>query len=214
MSRLLVLATAGLVVALGSTEVRAADGASPAPAGARSTPEDPPRAHVARAPVPLDGVAAIVDDVFIFRSEVVARARHFEAKLSRDPIQRRAELAVLEKQLLVRLIDEILMTRDALKLHIEATDAEVAAGIANVAEQNKVNRKQLEAEVLKVGYSLAEYQEEIRRQILEQKWLLLRSSGKIDRKKTPDVAAFQAALEQQRDLLLIDLRGRAYIELR
>lgn len=173
-----------------------------------------PRARVARAPVPLDGVAAIVDDVILFRSEITARARHFESKLSRDPVKRRAELVDMEKQLLARLIDETLVAKEAAKLHIEATDAEVAAGIESVAQANKLSRKQLEAEITKVGYTFAEYQEEIRHQLLEQKWLVLRVSGKIDRKKTPDAASFQAAMEKERELLLAELRARAFIEVR
>src|SRR4051794_15614145 len=56
---------------------------------APETQADEPRSRVARAPVPLDGIAALVDDVRIFRSDVIARARHFEEKLSKDPTKRR-----------------------------------------------------------------------------------------------------------------------------
>lgn len=173
-----------------------------------------PRTRVARAPVPLDGVAAVVDDVFLFRSDVNARVRHFEEKLSKDPVKRRTELAELEKTLLARMIDEVLVMKDAAKLQIEATDAEVSAGIASVAQNNKMDRKQLEIEVMKSGYSIPEYQEEIRKQIVEQRWLLQRASQKIDRRKMPDSAAFQAALEKHHELLLVDLRSSAYIEVR
>lgn len=173
-----------------------------------------PRARIARAPVPLDGVAAVVDGVVIFRSDVNARARRFESKLSTDPLRRRAELVELQKTLLARMIDEVLFMVDAAKLHVEASDAEVSAGIASVAQTNKMDRKQLEAEVLKAGYSLPEYQEEIRKQIIEQRWLMQRSAGKLDRSKLTDQAAMQAALEKQRELLLVDLRSRAHIEVR
>ena len=173
-----------------------------------------PRTRLARAPVPLDGIAAIVDDVVVFRSEIDAQARRFEAKLSHDPVQRRAELAAMEKELLARAIDVILIERDCKRLHLEATDAEVSAGIDSVAQANNFTRKHLEAEVAKAGFSSLDYQEEIRRQILEQKWLMSRAAGKIDRKKAPDAAAFQALLEKQREVLLVDLRSLAYIELR
>ena len=43
---------------------------------------------------------------------------------------------------------------------------------------------------------------------------MARAAGKIDRKKAPDAVSFQALLEKQRELLLVDLRSRAYIELR
>ena len=175
---------------------------------------DEPRARVARAPVPLDGIAAIVDDVFIFRSEVAARAKRFEATLSHDPTKRRAELAAMEKQLLARMIDELLVTKDAKALHIEVTEAAVNAGVASVAQANNMDRKALEAEVKKAGFTRTEYEEEIKRQIAEQRWLLLRAAGKIDRKKATDNEAFAAAVEKQREILLADLRSRAFIEIR
>ena len=173
-----------------------------------------PRAHEARAPVPLDGIAAIVDDEIIFRSDLDTQVRHFEQKLSHDPVQRRAELAAMEKEVLARAIDTILIARDCKRLRLEATDAEVAAGIESVAKANNFTRKRLETELANAGFTTLEYQEEIRRQILEQKWLMTRASGKIDRKKAPDAASFQAALEKQREALLVDLRRRAYIEVR
>jgi parvulin-like peptidyl-prolyl isomerase len=173
-----------------------------------------PRTRLARAPVPLDGIAAIVDDVFVFRSEIDAQARRFESKLSHDPVQRRAELAMMQKELLARAIDAILIERDCKRLHLEATDAEVSAGIESVAQANGFTRKQLESEVAKAGYSQVDYQEEIRRQILEQRWLMTHAAGKIDRKKNPDAASFQAAIEKQREALLVDLRSHAFIELR
>lgn len=179
--------------------------------GARA---DEPRARVARAPVPLDGVAAIVDDVLIFRSDVAARAKRFEPTLSHDPTKRRAELAAMEKQLIARMIDEILVTRDAKALHIEVSDAEIDAGVSSVAQANNLDRKALEVEVKKAGFSRAEYREEIKRQIAEQRWLIARAVGKIDRKKAADTEAFAAAVEKQRELLLADLRSRAFIEIR
>jgi hypothetical protein len=173
-----------------------------------------PRARLARAPVPLDAIAAIVDDVVVFRSELDAQVRHLEQKLSHDPIQRRVEIVTLEKELLSRGIDAILIARDCKRLHLEATDAEVSAGIDSVAQANKLTRKLLDGEIAKAGYSAVDYQEEIRRQVLEQKWLVSRVAGKIDRKKVTDPAAIQAFLEKQREVFLVDLRKHAYIELR
>lgn len=175
---------------------------------------DEPRPRVARAPVPLDGIAAIVDDVVIFRSQVSARALHFESTLSKDPTKRRGELAKLEKKIVQSLIEEILIAKDAKALGLDATEAEVNQGIAAVAQQNKMDRKQLEAEVAKAGFSRSEYQDEIRRQLIEQRWLMLRASGKIDRKKTPDNASFLAAIEKERDRLVADLRSHAFVEVR
>ena len=112
------------------------------------------------------------------------------------------------------MIDELLVTKDAKVLHIEVTDAEVDAGVASVAQANNMTRSALEAEVKKAGFSRVEYEEEIKRQIAEQRWLLLRAAGKIDRKKAADNEAFAAAVEKQREILLVELRSRAFIEIR
>ena len=169
----------------------------------------------ARAPVPLDGIVAIVDGVVLFRSDVAERVRHFEAQLPKDPQKRRAELGELSRVIVKRLIEEVLIAKDATRLQIEVTDAEVTSGIATVAAQNKVTRaRSLDAEVAKAGFTPASYAEEVRRQVLEQKWLVLRAVDKIHRKKAGDAAAFQAVIEKQRAILLADLRRQAYIEIR
>ena len=173
-----------------------------------------PRARAARAPVPLDGIAALVDEVVIFRSDVAARAKRFEATLSHDPTKRRSELASMGKQIIARMIDELLVAKDAKALHIEVTDAEVSAGVASVAQANNMDRKALEAEVKKAGFTRLEYEQEIKRQIVEQRWLLVRAAGKIDRKKAADAEAFRVAVEKQHDLLVAELRTRAFIEIR
>ena len=42
----------------------------------------------------------------------------------------------------------------------------------------------------------------------------LSAAGKIDRSKTPDPAAFQAAIDKQRELLVGELRGHTFVEIR
>lgn len=190
----------GLVLALTTTA-----GAQPRADGTQRGP---------RVPVPLDGIAAVVDSTVIFRSDIAQRSRPFLERLSKDPIQRRGQMAELQKELLQHMIDEIVVAKDATAAHIEVSDAEVAAAITQVAAQNKLDRKQLEAEVKKQGMSQREYEDEIRRQIVEGKWLNLRIAGKIDRVATSDPARLQQELLTQRALYVTELRNRAYIEVR
>ena len=167
-----------------------------------------------RAPVPLDGVAAIVDDAVIFRSDVVSRSKPFLEKLSKDPNERRAQVGQLHKEMLQNLIDEILVGRDAAKAQLTASDAEVSAAVGQIAAANKLDRAQLEAEVKKQGLSQREYEDEIKRQIVEGKWLNLRVAGRIDRGASSDPAKLQQELLTQRALYVAELRNRAYIEIR
>src|SRR5688572_29448361 len=71
-----------------------------------------------RVPVPLDGIAAVVDSTVIFRSDITQRSRPFLERLSKDPIQRRAQMAELQKELLAHMIDEILVAKDATAANI------------------------------------------------------------------------------------------------
>ncbi len=160
------------------------------------------------APVPLDGVAAIVDDVVLFRSDVADRARHLDSKL--PEAVRRKELAAQ----LQRLIDDTLIEKDAAQLRVEVTAAEVESGFAMVAASGKLDRAQLAAEVARSGYAPAEYEREIRRQLLQQKWLVVRAAGKVDHKSLGDGPAFESAMEKLRVQLLAGLRAQAYLELR
>lgn len=165
-------------------------------------------------PAPIDGIAAIVDDVTIYRSDVALRIKRLESTLSRDPSERRKQLAELARGMVGRLVDETLITKDAAALKLEVESSEVGTAIDTVAAANKMDRKRLEAEVLLAGFSPAEYKEEIRRQILEQKWLVSRAMHQIDRRKLSDPAALEEAVERQRRILLSELRSRAYIEIR
>ncbi len=165
-------------------------------------------------PTPIDGVAAVVDDVVIFRSDVAVRMRPHEARLSKDPGKRRDELGELYFVTVRHMVDETLIAKDARRLHVDVTDAEVAAGIVAVAAQNKLTPPELEAEVVKAGFTVASYEAEVRRQIVDGKWSVARAMGKVDRKKTSDPAAFDAALEKLRSKALGELKKQAFVEIR
>ena len=166
------------------------------------------------APIPLDGVVAIVDDVVFFRSDVITRLKRLDAKLSKDPAQRLEQQSALVKEVTARLIDEVLVMKDAAKLHIEVSDADVDRAVDMVAQQNKVDRKTLEAEVKDSGYTIPEYREDLRKQILEEKWLVIRAASKIDRTKLSNPADLEVAFEKQRKILIGELRTHAFIEVR
>ena len=211
-------ALAALAVAVASSAPSAARAddkpAAPSTPGSPATAGAAERAREPRTPVPLDGIAAVVDDAVIFRSDVLARTKPFLEKLSKDPTKRRGELASMKEQLLSRMIDEILVAKDAAKLGITVNDADVSNGLDSVAKSNGVTRKQLEAEVKRIGLSVPDYEDEIRKQVLEGRWLMLRAAARVDRKKATDPAAFEQELMKLREIILVQLRAHAYIEMR
>lgn len=180
------------------------------PAAANAAPPAPPSSKV----VPLDGVIAIVDDVVFFRSDVLSRLKKLDAKFSKVESERREQQAELVKRITKEMIDEALVVKDATKMHIEVSDSDVDRAVEMVAQQNQVDRKALENEVKEKGYTLAEYREELRRQILQEKWLVVRAASKIDRTKLTTPAELEIAFEKQREVLLADLRSHAFIEIR
>jgi len=168
----------------------------------------------ARVPAPLDGIAAVVGDAFVFRSDVERRARPFHDKLPKDPLKRRVALAELHAQTLERIIDEHLIAKDAKALALTVEDADVSAAIDAIAKANGIDRKKLEAEVLRQGFTFVEYEEEVRRQVLEQRWILVRIRSKIDPKAATNPAMFQVELEKHRIAALAELRARTHVEVR
>jgi peptidyl-prolyl cis-trans isomerase SurA len=152
----------------------------------------------------LDGIAGIVDDEIILRSQVWARARKFKKSLDRagTPVPQ----ATLEAKILDRLIDDILVSREArlLKLTVDAPEVEGALDL--IAQQNKITKPKLLEAVVAEGLTQDEYKEEIRRQILEGKWLRVRMQGRI--------STDEAALAKERDRLLDEMRKAAFVEVR
>ena len=163
----------------------------------------------ARSAHTLDGVAAIVNDVVIFRSDVGARVRRLEGDLPKEPHERQAKRREQEKQILVSIVDEVLIAQAAAKEEIVVADAAVADAITTTANSMNMNREQLAAAVTKRGYTMPEYEDEIRNLLLEATFLFRKARPVA--KAGPDR---DAEIAKYRERLLIELRGRAYVEVR
>lgn len=161
-------------------------------------------------PALIDGIAAIVDDALIFRSEVSARAR---PQLAQNAAAGPAEREALQRESLAVMIEEALIAADAARLHIVVTEAELAGALAMVRTMNGLDSAGLEAQIRQMGMSYDEYEAQLRSYILEQKWLISRTEA-IDPYLFPDEASHTAAYAAQRRILVEALRSRAFIEVR
>ena len=123
------------------------------------------RAHAA--PVLLDRLVALVDGEPIFRSEVLARI---------------AEGTHPPKETLERMIDERVIEKEAKRLRIEVYKTEIDAALYLLADKYTMTRADLLALAKKQGLDEAGYREELRRQLLEAKWL--QREHPADEKKT------------------------------
>src|SRR5690606_28359398 len=119
-----------------------------------------------------DGIAAIVNKQVITLQQVNQEARIAQDQLRRQNIPV-PDQAVLQKQVLQRMITEELERQEAQRLGIRVTDAQVDQAVQTIAQRNRISTEQLRAEIEKGGVSWEEYlknlQKEVRTDLLRQR---------------------------------------------
>ena len=147
---------------------------APVAATADDPPNDPPateskpRSPNAGKKVVVERVIAIVNDAIVLASELDARmvpVRN-EANQIADPKERERRLAKLSSQILDEMINEelIVQAAEAAKVEVEAT--EVQAALDDIKQQNNLDDAGLAQVLAAQGYTLANYKQELRRQLL------------------------------------------------
>ena len=157
-----------------------------------------PRAEPSRV---VERVVAVVDDQPILASELVRRAAPHERALARRelPAWQLAPLRrALRRETLRRLVEERLILAEARARSTSVSEAEIDRALETIAEQNGLDRSELEASVEVHGWTQAEYRRELRTQILEGKLLAPRVRG--------------GDWKGERERWLKELRRRAWIE--
>lgn len=117
------------------------------------------------AAVPLDRVAAIVDNDVVMQSQLQTRLREVQQTIQR----RGAELPpadVLNQQVLERLIVESLQLQIAERSGIRVDDEELNAAVVEIAQRNGMNLEQFRQALANDGLNFNEAREQIRREIL------------------------------------------------
>lgn len=157
-------------------------------------------------PVLVDRIAATIDLHVITRAAVEARARPRLADAKTPEAKQQLRLEATEQ-----LIDEWLISDDAMKQGLRVSDEEVDSAFREVGKQNGLTEAQLSAEVRKQGYEVAGYRELLRYQLLELRWLML----KVPRDGEPADPRERAEwTAKQKQRLVQELRARSVIEVR
>ncbi len=156
-------------------------------------------------PVLLDRIAARVDERVILRSDVLARAR---PALVREP---GADAKAVYRETLERMIDEVLVQKDAARKHLTVTDDEVHRALDAVLSMNKIGRIVLDTELARLGITYDDYLSELRQQLLQAKWMQLAPRAS-ELPRDPD--KYARALDAQRKQMLDKLRQNAYVDVR
>lgn len=112
-----------------------------------------------------DTIVAVVNREVITRRELDARVRIAKRELAAQRVQAPPD-AVLEPQILQRLITELLEQQEARKLKIDVTEQMLQTALDTIAKRNNATVAAMRQQVQAAGIPWADYTSMIRREIL------------------------------------------------
>lgn len=113
----------------------------------------------------INSIVAVVEDDVITRSELNQRVQDLSQQLSQQGAQLPPP-ALLERQILERMIIENLQLLRAKQLGIQVGDEQLNGIIANIARENGLTLDQLRQTLASDGVSFAFFREQIRNEVL------------------------------------------------
>ena len=127
---------------------------------------------------PIDRIAAVVNEDVILRSELNRAVANISAQYAGRENQLPPR-AVLEKQVLERLVLVKLQVARAQDTGVRVADPEIDQAIAGIASQNRVTPEQLREQVARDGTPYNVFRESIRDELLTQRLRQRFAQGRI-----------------------------------
>lgn len=157
----------------------------------------------AEAATVVEKIVAVVGDDSVLLSELRQRANPLLRVLAKQvpagPQRTAAESQVL-RDLLGRMVEEMLEAQAAERLNVKATQEELDRALQNVAQQQRMTVEELfKSAEEKTGLSEVDYRAEIRRQVLEGKLLSQRVRGRIRITEEDMKNAYTRTLREERE---------------
>lgn len=152
----------------------------------------------------VEKVVAVVGERAIFLSELRQRAHPFLMQIYQrvPPGAQQAEaIDALSRQVLLRMIDDMLERQLAEKHHITISAEEIDAALDRLAAMQSLGVDQLMTEAVRSGLTAQEYRDELRRQLLEGKLIELRVKGRVRVSDEDMKALFQRVVREERQQL-------------
>ncbi|MDH3435674.1 MAG: SurA N-terminal domain-containing protein, partial [Betaproteobacteria bacterium] len=112
----------------------------------------------------IDRVVVVVNDEVITRHDLGKRARVAAAQLKRQGASLPPQ-AVLEKQILERMITDRVQLQFAKETGLRVDDTELDRAISRIAGENKLSLQQLRAALERDGVAFTRFREDIRSEI-------------------------------------------------
>ena len=135
----------------------------PALAQSLATPDVVEELPAAPDSLPLEGIAAIVNDTPISYSDVRERARLLLLSFGSQPTQE--QIQQITGQALEQLIDEKLQLQEAAEYEVEVAAEDIDSAIQDMARQSGATRDQLVEQLLAAGVNPASLEEQMRADI-------------------------------------------------
>lgn len=131
------------------------------------------------AAVPLDSIAAIVNDQVITVSALKQRTLAVKSQLQQHKIKLPAN-NILQRQVLKMMIDESLTKQMVKRLNITASTVDVNQAVHSIAAQQKISIAQLYQSLSKNGISKNQFITELKQQIVNQKLMRAVIDGQVN----------------------------------
>jgi peptidyl-prolyl cis-trans isomerase SurA len=144
----------------------------------------------------VDGLAAQVGGEIVLVSEVRQVAAPAEAKLREEGASER-EIAMLQAEILERMIERALIRQVVKRAELEATDAEVDEAVATIARENGLDLAQIRESVESQGLPFDLYRERIRSEIEQSKVVNGMVASKVRVEEREVRALYEKRYQQQ-----------------
>ncbi|QIL21334.1 peptidylprolyl isomerase [Thermomonas sp. HDW16] len=137
------------------------------------------QAQTYAAAMPIDRIAAVVNEDVILRSELDRAVANIRAQYAGKETQLPPQ-DVLERQVLERLVLMRLQITRATDSGITASDEDLERAVQGVAQQNGMTVDQLRAQITNEGMSFVEFRNNLRDEIITQKLRQSFAQGRIN----------------------------------
>jgi peptidyl-prolyl cis-trans isomerase SurA len=118
-----------------------------------------------QAEVPIDGIAAVVNDAVITVLEAEERAKEMsnEMRIQGQPVPPKDALL---QRALDELITQMVVAQQAQGMGVQVSDQDLARAVEGVAQRNGMSVAQFKTQVTRAGLAWSSYEQTLRRQIL------------------------------------------------
>jgi len=129
----------------------------------------------------VEKIAAVVNNEIVLASEVEERATPFMRQIAgiTNQAERQARAEALRKEVLDRLIDDVLIEQQAREFKQTVSSEEIDRSIEGIKNDHSLTDEQLRAAVSSQGMTMASYRRDVKRQILRFRVLQIAVMSKV-----------------------------------